>query len=460
MALMYLVLVSMTTFLRPLFNGYLDCVGELLLFCIIAAIFDKELPLRRKGAVGIGLGVAGTFLIRRWYIFAVIGLTVSAIVYWVAKLISAAKNERIALAKNVLIVAVIICIAALLPLLIFFPGFVKRSLFGNFSSAYSAYNAYSHVEKWLNIGDLLGWAWLFASWVAVVFLIVFAYRNKDVLLGKNMRKDVLILIPASYIGGAIALLIFWRVQDLSPQHWYIVIPFIDIAVFLPIFLAIAVFPQKVARRLTQSLIGAAAIFGLLTGFTIIPTNVHVEKLIGFPVQTPYVQGDVGEKGKFTNYLYEQTGGKDLIYFAAASSNLNEGLPSSYSMLEGLNQSFSTTSANVDSRDGFNPAFFDAQYVVASSPVSIHMSPENEQVVVGLNTLVQDKSGYVGKHYTKKKTFYFDDNYEVYVYEKISPYTVDDVKAVEAYFDKIYPDDPDMYKNRFDNYISTMEKDKR
>ena len=127
--------------------------------------------------------------------------------------------------------------------------------------------------------------------------------------------------------------------------------------------------------------------------------------------------DVKEKGEFVEYLRNQTRGSSLVYFAAASSDLNSSLPYTYYLPSSTTSPFPVAGADVDSRDGFNTDFFNADFVVTSDPVSLHMSRDKEQVVYILNKLVRDHSSYVGRHYIEKRSFSFDNDVRVTVYEK-------------------------------------------
>lgn len=146
-------------------------------------------------------------------------------------------------------------------------------------------------------------------------------------------------------------------------------------------------------------------------------NRALSYITGTTITTPTKSNDLTEKRPLVSYLRQQTKGRRLVYFAAASDNLNSTLPLSTCLPECTVSPFPVANADVDSYSGFNMQFFDAQYVVVSRPVSLHMNPDNEQLVTTLNKTVQDSSSVVGKHYTKMKSFTLDHGVTAIVYAR-------------------------------------------
>ena len=154
-------------------------------------------------------------------------------------------------------------------------------------------------------------------------------------------------------------------------------------------------------------------------------------------------------------LADLTNEQDLVYFAAASSDLNASLALSALLPDELDVPFSAISADVDSRDGFNVAFFDAKYVVTSDPVSLHMNEENERVVVALNNFVKDPDSCIGRHYEPIKSYQFDDDVIVTIYQKKSQFEYRDINELRKYFNQWYKDQPALFNDRFESYMSKM-----
>ncbi|BDR53856.1 hypothetical protein KIM372_17630 [Bombiscardovia nodaiensis] len=328
---------------------------------------------------------------------------------------------------------------------------------GNYSNAYSAYNTLTLTGKLWNAACKIGWSWLIFSCICLILLIAKIVQLKSKKVSINGSYEILGLVASAALGSVVVFMTFWRVQDLDYQHWYAVVPFIESSIFLSIFAGILYIPKLMYLRLAESAVAILSVLSLCLGFSIIPSMGIVSNFIGVQLVAPKYQNDISEKGRFVDYLKKQTAGQSLVYFAAASFDLNADLPFNYSLPGSIEKPFPVATAGVDSRDGFNVDFFDAEYVVTSSPVALHMSPDKEQVVVALNNLVQDSSSYVGRHYKVLRQFSFDNSLIVTIYKKISSYEKADVRTLEQTFDRIYPDAPQLFKDRFEKVVANIEK---
>ncbi|WEV73876.1 hypothetical protein OZX74_08340 [Bifidobacterium sp. ESL0798] len=455
----YLLVLLTPVALRPVFSGYLDGMGFLLFVALFVSLFDSDLPNRRFGAIAIGLGLCCVFLIRRWFVFGVIGLAVSVVIYWVCQIIRSKAQDRLLLFKKLVLRAITIAVALFAPVLLFFQGFLNRSFGGDYSQSYHSWTLFnSYSAKFANLFEEFGWLWFALSLISIAVIAWMYLKKSQVAEGLDFA-GLAMLVISSYVGVLASLLVFWRIQDFSPQHWYIVIPGLWIAVLLPLLLAFSI-PVLVSRRaITGTIAVVLSIANCATGLSAVSAPGILGKVMNAPIQTPFVQSDVEQKSAFVEYLKQKTQGTDMVYFAAASSDLNSTLPQTYFLPYAYIQPFPVASADVDSRDGFNTQFFDSKYVVTSSPVSVHMTKKNERVVCELNALVRDKSSYLGRHYKQDRSFQFSKKTTVTVYEKISPIEKDDVVRLQQYFTRIYPGSNKLFKDRFDEYLHAMDKNK-
>ena len=110
--------------------------------------------------------------------------------------------------------------------------------------------------------------------------------------------------------------------------------------------------------------------------------------------------------------------------------------------------------DIDLSDGFSTAFFDADYVIISNPLQIHMQTQDQQILFKPHELITKPSP-ISRHFKRIKEYKFsaDGNSVVkfVLYEKISPYEKSDIDFVEKIFDELYPNQPDLFKNRFEKY---------
>lgn len=384
-------------------------------------------------------------------LYGAMGLATGAVVYWGSRLIFQRGGDRLGYFKRLVSVLFVYLSVVALTAVLFF-GFYHRSLFGGQTVAYQSWTYIdSLVDKLSAVIKQTGSVWFLLAALALVLLFAHNRRGASSSVGA-----VSLAVISLFVSCGVSLLAFWQVQDLSVQHWYVFIGQLTILLAMPIAFLLNTFRTALREVLSVSW-GALSLIGLLAGLSWLPGSLAapVSALLPWQIHAPIVQSDVAEKRRLTRWLEEQTGGEGLVYFAVASGDLNASLPAGCVLPYSAWDPFPVASADVDSRDGFNVAFFDAEYVVTSDPVSLHMVPENEQVVVTLNDLVRDEEGYVGRHYELAASFEFDDGVSVDVYRRISDFSRDDVLALQATFDELYPDNPELFHDRFEAYLEGM-----
>lgn len=445
---LFVLSLSSWAFLRPVFTGYLDGPAALLYVAVMTAFFDDRFPEIRSMQVFAGIGLAGTFLLRRWYIYGVLGLVVAAALYWLAGIGLHALTASVRRALASLLVAGVSALA----LVLLFPGFIRHSLTGGQTVAYKSWTyTFSYLVKITDVCSMIGWLWFV---LAAFAMIMHAVLNRG---RRSSLSRFWLFEAAMVICAVVALALFWQVQDLSPQHYYIFLFAVQMMLYTPVFCVISEIGTTWLRRSASAVLAMIAVLGLAHGF-VVPANSTVgavlNRTVGETMSPPTRQSNFDAKHALVDYLSGEAGGK-TVYFAAASIDLNGTMPYGACLPQCASTAFSTASADVDSRDGFNTSFFDSEYVVTSNPVSLHVPAEREQVVVNLNSLVQDSGGYIGMHYQKVQSFDFGDSTTVDVYKKISDFSRDDVKQLEQLFDGIYPNLPELFHDRFEKYLANM-----
>ncbi|WEV41855.1 hypothetical protein OZX57_07925 [Bifidobacterium sp. ESL0682] len=296
MWIFYLLVLLTPVALRPVFSGYLDGMGFLLFVALFVSLFDSDLPNRRFGAIAIGLGLCCTFLIRRWFVFGVIGLAISVIIYWVCRIIRSKAQDRLSIFKKLVLRAVTIAVALFAPILLFFQGFLSRSFGGDYSQSYHSWTLFdSYSAKFVNLFEEFGWIWFALSLISIAVIVWMCLKKA----GKNGERfdfaGLATLVVSSYIGVLASLLVFWRIQDFSPQHWYIVIPGLWVAVLLPLFAVLSI-PVLAPKRVIAALIAVVlSVANCATGLSALSVPGILGKVMNAPIQTPFVQSDVEQK---------------------------------------------------------------------------------------------------------------------------------------------------------------------
>lgn len=456
----YVFSLSVPLFLAPVLEGYFDGMVALLFVALTVSLLDGDLPKRRcVSMVFVGFALCGVFLIRRWFVFGVIGLTVAASLYWLFTLITEKRDCRFALFTSLCLRVVVMAVAFGLPLILFFRPFLARSTGGDYSQSYHSWTyLHSYGAKFGTVIRNVGPIWLLLGLGCFIGVVVLGRRVSED--NKFVLRRVVALSSALFVGTIVTALVFWRIQDFGPHHWYVIIFFIIMFVGLPLFACVTMIRSDAWMRTSYGAVFALSVLSMLQGVSILAIPAPVSyALAQHSIVKPVQQHDVGAKQDLIAYLQKQTKGEKLVYFATASSNVNADLAMNVLLPNVVSNAFPVAAADVDSRDGFNTDFFDADYVVTSRPVSLHMAPENERVVVTLNKLVQDHSSYLGRHYSKAASFSFDNGVTVNVYRKTSAVTADDVRKLRSHFEMWYSNFPDLFANRFDDYLSHMQTPK-
>lgn len=437
--------------LRPGLTGLVDAPAYLLFVLALVTILDDRVlesrPLQALGA----LCLCGSFLLRRYMLYGAMGLASGAVVYWGSRLIFQRGVDRLGYFKRLVSVLFVYLSVVALTAVLFF-GFYYRSLFGGQTVAYQSWTYIdSLADKLSAVIQQTGSVWFLLAALALVLLFAHNRRGASSSVGA-----VPLAVISLFVSCGVSLLAFWQVQDLGSQHWYVFVGQLTSLLALPIAALLTTLRPALRGALAVSW-GALSLVGLLAGLSWLPDSLAapVSALLPWRIHAPIVQSDVAEKQRLTRWLEDQTGGEELVYFAAASGDLNATLPAGCVLPHSAWDPFPVASADVDSRDGFNTAFFDAEYVVTSDPVSLHMVPENERVVVTLNNLVRDGESYVGRHYELAASFEFDDGVSVDVYRRVSDFSRDDVLELQAAFDEVYPDNPELFHDRFEAYLEGM-----
>lgn len=414
-------------------EGHQDVVAALLFTAVFVSLFDRRLTLRGPAyCLLLGVGLSGAFLLRRWMVYGIVGGGVAALVY---QFLLARRDDQVRpLLRRVLLVAIGAAVV-----LVPFSGFVVRSVTGGYSEAYAAWTVYGTIgEKAMQLPLRVGPILVI---MAIVALVLLAATH-------SMRSCDCAVVAACIASAFISCLLFWCTQDLSPHHYYIVAAPLLIAVFLPIMTVLASV-SAAALAPAGALIAVASALVLMSETGCLSVS---RTLFGptYVRQSEFIQSDADVVRRFVRDLNFEVREGEMVYFAAASPKLNSSVVDGV-LLPKDKASFELASSDVDSRDGFNTSFFDSRYVVTSNPAQLHMPEESERVVVTLNTLVQDCSSFVGSHY-ELVSEYPMDGVTTRVFRRVSDFTADDVRRLRDTFDAMYPDRPELFRDRFDAYL--------
>ena len=380
------------------------------------------------------------------------GLAASVFVYWVISLVRMGKSwtEQFGMLLRSLGLVLITVTSSV----VVFPGFYLLSIFGGQTVSYRSWTRFdTYADKFGEIVSFAGPVWFVLLILSFVFLMFTALRRSD---ARKMIAEIFRALMSVAVWALVAQLAFWQVQDFSAQHWYVLMTPLLVLLVAPPLLVTGWMREKY-RVFARVTICVASFASLLSG-----VGFHFPQPISefLPLQLISIkrEADYDQKRDLVALLAKSCGEGERVYFAAASSGLNSTLVQSVRRIDRIDAGFDVLMSDVDLRDGFNTSFFDAEYVVTSDPVQIHMKEENERVVSTLNSLVRNGSGYVGSHYEVVESFDFSDGVEVTVHRRTSDFTDSEVHRLQSVFDGFYPDKPELFHDRFEDYLKGESDD--
>ena len=342
------------------------------------------------------------------------------------------RRDFLTLCKKFLFIGV----SAVLMMLPLFFSFLKKSVTYDYGTAYSAYAL--GMEFSARILD-------HAAWIGFLMYGVFFVAIILGLFNKKLRAAAALI----FVWLAVAVILFCRVQLMGWQHFYIMI--------LPFGAAIAALIAVIFSRakILSAILAAILILNFAHTFGgILPEYGHVfNKNYELPVRY-----EIADMKNFVEYLNGLTAGTDKKIFLLASGSLYNSttlqkiyIPEKHVALPNL-----LNTADVDLRDGFPVQFFDADFVVIATPPQVHLRAEDQSVVVKTAEFILKPSP-ISARFKLIEEFKFQpqlaENSIVTfkIYEKISPLEKSDIEFAEKVFDEIYPNNAELFKNRFENY---------
>ena len=329
----------------------------------------------------------------------------------------------------------VIGISALLIASPLFFTFIKHAVTYNIGAAYSAYQLGLDFPMRLLAH---------VAYVGIALYVIFIAGVVVSLWNKKIFPLAAMLLTWSLT----ATILISRVQIMDRQHYYtLILPF----AFMIIALLIFTFARK---KIVGAIVIVVMAFNFLQTFY---SPLYIETVFTRLFYLPD-RYDVEEIKNFVAELNKLTAGTDKKIYTPANSVIYSGhvfskfdLPNRHEALPSL-----MATAGVDLRDGFPTGFFDAEFVLIPLPIQTHLLPENQQVVVKTSELMTNSTP-ISRHYkliredTLHPNMYGVEAVTFKLYEKISPLEKSDIDFVEKIFVELYPNNDDLFKNRFENY---------
>ena len=387
--------------LFPLLDGYLDIVTVIPLTIAFLLVVDRDFQkVEWKKDICLGLMLCWVVLTRRYFAYAILGGAVFLLIDWFFPEKTVQKQFAVKV-KDMLIT----CILPFVIMIGFFSQFLIMSVFNNYSAAYAAYKTVGWTGEWIKLCAYFGW--IFVLLILVGFCLSFHKRIFSVYL-------------AFFINIVIICALFFRVQDMGEQHYYIItVPVICLSWLSISFILGKICNKQSLQRAVKYMLLAIIVFNSLAAVGI--GTVYKQGLGSFlwteRTYYPKIRNDKNTLQQLENYLQElDQGGKKGVYCLASSGILNN------EVLDKLNPFQSPpflnyNAAQIDLRDGFNTQFFDADVILSCTPEQHHL-PAGQEVILALNRVFQTENHF-RDHYSLEKKYILDGGIEVDVFVKQS-----------------------------------------
>ena len=426
----------MPCILIPVLNGYVDAAGLLTASTLIFIAIDFDwthFSFLRNTVIGVLLLV--TLFERRYFAFFVVGYIIGLCFHAFVCFLSN-KMKRKTICKNFILTMSYIGVFCLTILLIWFRNFLYRGLGNNYSVAYSAYSTGDLQYKFFDIVNKIG----------PLFITIIIASIILVMLTRCQCASGTVFLLVSSISS---LLLFFHIQNMDIHQLYIILS--QITILLVGGLSRLCKLTKNIKSQKVIAIGLTIVFFCnfiyaYGGYKILTCTAFTNE-----VYSPRIRNDISQLKAIDQTLKSNLDTTQKVYVLSSSGVFNDDIlrklyfPSPF-------PEYLLESAHVDLRDGFPVNFLLADYLIVCSPVQYHLQPDSQKVVGVLSNLVMDPNSNIGCFYDKQETFFLENNVEAILYKKHSKLTKSAILFLQQLFDDYYPDQQELFKDRFVSYI--------
>ncbi len=407
--------LAFPVFWNAALRGMIDVAGLIPLGLATLLVLRTSFLSRAtlKEAIWFGLLLWATFLLRRWYAFAVVALILTS---GAAALLVIMKNHRpvVTELRRTILRYSVAGIFFLVALIVFQGDLVRKILQTSYSDAYSAYQS---DAAW-QISQYTGYFGYLALGLAALGLLV------D-LMQRRMKSLFL------FCTAVLTALLFARVQAPSLQH------LLPVGLFLfPGFYAGLAF-------LHDRLGPARPVLWLLLALNFVSTylpdrwEVADQARVLFPqIHTPplYLE-NYAEYQRLLADLKALDPEKKVAVFAS-SPILSDSLLAALS--PDLNHRIEWIS-QVDSRDGFRWASLMADYFVVGQPTPLHLNPPDQRVIQFPADEISQGTGIGAAMSALPDSYALAGGVTARIYARVRPLGLQDVSPLAERFFAAYPD---------------------
>lgn len=412
----------------------LGCIGivalPMITMCFYLVINKDYERIEYEKSLWLSVLLLSILLLRRYYAYWAVGFISWLLINFSVNCFKR-KQKIVYRIKEVFVIGAF----CTLVLVIFFLGYLKMSILNNYSLSYQAYK----------MGNVIFNIWIIIRYLGIIQAGIILI---GIIIETFIKKRTFSLILS--INVIITLLLFYTVQTLALHHYHIIVIQLCILTAVSMFNIIELskksFFKTISALLFILIILTNTYFSMnITKPNILFTNITVQ---------PRIRNDMDVLYEIDNDITEIVRKEkiDGVYFTAMSDNFNFD---HFVKLHTPNSPMKYTlyfTAHVDLRDGFETSFFQSNIVITTQPGDYSLRDEYTAAMRLLNDEFWSDTSIILDNFSLRKQYTIDNGVVVRLYVKKTEFSQEEILYLRNEFDRIYPEYPELYRDRFDTYL--------
>lgn len=405
-----------TPFWAATLRGLPDIAGCLALSAATYFLWKSRFLTREPVINGIRVGISLwlAFVLRRWYAYAVLGITISAAFFC---LFQVAKDRDFPALRKAALGGVCAIFTIAGAALAFQQPLILKILGTSYGDIYSGYKT-GLVSQIDQLGSRLS----YVNWLMItVGLYISVIRRNSFSLFCTLAS-------------ALTFFLFTRTQDPDRHH--------SMSMFLWLFpayaQAVVAIVSLPALRSRWSTVAIAIVAGSAYLGTFFPIGRQLLSPVSYvfarEATLPLHLDNLPEYRRLIDDLVREMRPEDRFSVFASGAVMNDSLL--YEMDKDLYPRIEW-SCQVDSRDRFWPGALKSRYIVVTDPPVTHLQ-SGAQICVTIpdHDIVEGKG--IGAAYKRIAAYELSDDVKGYLYEQVRPVSKTEIDALYSEFRKKYP----------------------
>ena len=405
-----------TPFWAATLRGLPDIAGCLALSAATYFLWKSRFLTREPAINGIRVGISLwlAFVLRRWYAYAVLGITISAAFFC---LFQVAKDRDFPALRKAALGGVCAIFTIAGAALAFQQPLILKILGTSYGDIYSGYKT-GLVSQIDQLGSRLS----YVNWLMItVGLYISVIRRNSFSLFCTLAS-------------ALTFFLFTRTQDPDRHH--------SMSMFLWLFpayaQAVVAIVSLPALRSRWSTVAIAIVAGSAYLGTFFPIGRQLLSPVSYvfarEATLPLHLDNLPEYRRLIDDLVREMRPEDRFSVFASGAVMNDSLL--YEMDKDLYPRIEW-SCQVDSRDRFWPGALKSRYIVVTDPPVTHLQ-SGAQICVTIpdHDIVEGKG--IGAAYKRIAAYELSDDVKGYLYEQVRPVSKTEIDALYSEFRKKYP----------------------